>query len=251
MKSLIVGNWKMNPATLREAKLLFDASRKAADRAPHVSVVVAPPSIFIHDLKTRYKGKKIAFAAQHARAESGGAYTGDVSLAQYKDAGCSYVIIGHAERRALGETDEDTGKKTAAALALKLTPILCVGETKRGSGGEHFDVVRAQLRAGLLGVEPAQLGRVVIAYEPVWTIGKTEAMSPANMHEMAIFIRKSVVDAKGPSGMGIKILYGGSVDETSAPEMLRNGDVHGLLVGRASEEGAKFTALLQAIEYAA
>jgi triosephosphate isomerase len=251
MKSIVVANWKMNPASARDAKKLFEASRKAAERAPHAVLVVAPPAIFFRELKNSYKGKRVAFAAQHARAEAGGAYTGETSLAQYKDASASYVIIGHAERRAMGESDEDAGRKVATALALKMTPILCVGEKEREGSGAHFDTVRTQLRLGLVGVEPAQLSRTIITYEPLWTIGKTEAMRPRDMHEMAIFIRKTIVDLKGPKGMDIKILYGGSIDDTNAADMRMNGDVHGFLVGRASEDAVKLDALLQALEGAA
>src|ERR1700733_14184665 len=114
MKSLVVANWKMNPASWPDAKKLFEATKKAGEGAPHVGLVVAPPAIYLRDIKALYKGKKIAFAAQHARAETSGEYTGDVSLTQYKDAGASYVIVGHAERRGAGETNEDTGKKVAA-----------------------------------------------------------------------------------------------------------------------------------------
>ena len=174
---------------------------------------------------------------------------GEISLAQARDAGASYVIVGHAERRDMGETNDDTRKKVAAAFALKMTPILCVGERERTASGEHFNLVKEQLRAGCADVAPAQVGRVIVTYEPLWTIGGSKTMSPRDMHEMAIFIRKSVVDLKGESGMSIKILYGGSVDETNAGVMLRRGDVHGLLVGRASEDAAKFSALLQAIEH--
>jgi len=248
MKSLVVANWKMNPGTRREAKQLFAATKKAADSSPHVSVVVAPPSIFLRELKSAYSGKKIAFAAQDGRAEPTGAHTGEVSLAQSKDAGAQYAVIGHAERRAAGESDEEIGKRVAAALALKLTPIVCVGESKRDQSGSHFDVVRMQLRAALLSVEPPQLARCIIAYEPVWSIGAERAMNPRDMHEMAIFIRKTTVDFKGEGGMHVKILYGGSIDDTNAADMLKNGDVHGFLVGRASEEARKLEALLRAIE---
>ncbi len=250
MKCIVVANWKMNPATIRDAKKLFEATKKAADGAPHVTLIVAPPAIYFRELKTGYKGRRITFAAQNARVESGGAFTGEISLAQYKDAGASYVVIGHAERRGMGETDEDTGKKVSAALVQKITPILCVGETERGSGGEHFEVVRAQLRAGFFNVEPAHVGRVIVTYEPLWTIGKEVAMNPRDMHEMAIFIRKTIVDLKGQVGMNIKILYGGSVDGNNAPAMMKYGDVHGFLVGRASEDGIKLASLLEAIEEA-
>lgn len=259
MKSIIVGNWKMNPSTTREAKQLFDATKRAADGARHITVVVAPPSIFLRELKRRYKGRRILFAVQNARAEAGGAYTGEISLAQAKDAGASYVIIGHAERRGMGETNDDTRKKVAAALALKMTPILCVGEKERTQGGEHYALVKEQLRAGLADVQPSQLKQIFVVYEPLWTIGKDTAMSPRDMHEMAIFIRKSIVDlssrggsASGGKGhdaaMKIKILYGGSVDSTNVAAMRTDGDVHGFLVGRASISAAQVTSLLQALE---
>lgn len=251
MKSLVVANWKMNPETMRLAKRLFDATRKAADKASHFSVVVVPPILYVRELRAGYRGKRIAFGVQHASAEAGGAHTGDVSLMQCKDAGVHYVIIGHAERRAAGETDEMVGKKVAAALALKLTPIVCIGEQERSSGTvEYYDVVRRQLRTAFAGVESAQMMRCIVAYEPVWAIGKTEAMSPHAMHEMAIFIRKTLVDLKGQSAMQIRILYGGSIDEMNAPVMLEQGDVHGFLVGRASEDPVRVGALLQALERA-
>ena len=248
MKSIFVANWKMNPGTFKEAKKLFDATKKAAEASKSISIIVAPPTIFLRDLRAGYKGKRVAFAAQSAHAETGGAFTGELSLAQCKDVGATHVIVGHAERRAMGETNEETGKKVGAALALKMTPILCVGETARGAGGEHFDVVRAQLRAGFTAVEPTQTARVIIVYEPLWTIGKSSTMDPRDMHEMAIFIRKTIVDLKGTVGMNIKILYGGSIDDSNATNMLQGGDVIGFLVGRASINSARLTALLQTIE---
>lgn len=251
MKPIIIANWKMNPATWREAKQLFAATKRAVEQAPHVSVVVAPPAVFLRQLRQEYRGKRIMFAAQDARAEAGGAFTGGLSLAQCKDAGAHYVLVGHAERRALGETSEQTGAKVIAALALKLTPVLCVGETERTNDADYFDAVRRQLRAGLSGVESSQIGRVLIAYEPVWAIGKEAAMSPRDMHEMAIFIRKTLVDLKGVGAMQVRILYGGSIDETNASTMLHEGDVVGLLAGRVSEERARIGSLLQAIERSA
>jgi triosephosphate isomerase len=150
----------------------------------------------------------------------------------------------------VGETNDDTRKKVAAALSAGITPILCIGETKRGTDGEYFNIVKEQLRTGLADVVPAKLKNIVITYEPLWTIGADRAMSPHDMHEMAIFIRKTIVELKGESGMNIKILYGGSVDESNAGEMLRTGDVHGLLVGRASEDGDKFMSLMNALHNA-
>src|SRR3989338_7899251 len=131
MKSIVIANWKMNPPTMREAKRLFDATRKAAESAKSMTLVVAPPAIFLRELRARYKGKRIAFAIQSASAEGSGAYTGDISLLQAKDAGAQYVIVGHSEQRAKGESNETAGKVVVAALVSGLIPVLCVG----GRGG--------------------------------------------------------------------------------------------------------------------
>jgi triosephosphate isomerase len=247
MKALIVANWKMNPPSFREAKKLLEATKKAVEHAPGASVIIAPPALYLRDLVAAYHGKKIMFAAQNAHAEAGGAYTGEISMRQVKDSQASYVLIGHAERRAMGETNDDTRKKINAALAASLIPIFCIGEGKRTSGGEHFDFIRDQVRTGLADTLPAKVSRVIIAYEPVWAIGATTAMSPRDMHEMAIFIRKTIVDLHGAGGHSVKILYGGSIEENNAPLMLAHGDVDGLLVGRASADPERMTLLLTAI----
>ncbi len=248
MKAIVVANWKMNPATWRDAKKLFEAERKAAEGAKNSVVIIAPPAIYLRDLSSGYRGKKISFALQNAHAEAVGAHTGDISLAQGKDARASYVLIGHAERRELGETDDDVRKKVLAALALKMIPILCVGEKERTQSGAHFEVVRAQLRTTLAEVAPAALKNILVTYEPRWTIGKDTTMNPREMHEMSIFIRKCIVELSGDTGHSMKILYGGSVDEKNAVAMLQHGDVRGFLVGRASKNALEFAKLLQAID---
>lgn len=247
MKSILVANWKMNPQTWRDAKALFETTRKAGESARNVSIIVAPPSVFLRDLAFAYKGRKIVFAAQNARFEPDGAHTGDISMAQMKDSKASSVIIGHAERRALGETNEETRAKINEAFKQKLIPILCIGEHKRSGSGEHFLFVKEQLRSALQDVVPANITKVIIAYEPVWAIGATEAMSPRQMHEMAIFIRKTLVGSHGEKGLKMKIIYGGSIDETNAREMVAEGEVQGLLVGRASTEPEKITRLIKSL----
>lgn len=247
MKSIIIANWKMNPVTMREAKKLFESSRKAAEAAKNVSLIVAPPALFLRELSGSYKGKRVAFAVQNAHFESSGSFTGETSMTAARDAKASYVLIGHAERRAMGETNENVAKKVAAALAEKLTPVLCVGESARDAGGSHFNIVREQLRAALKSVPPARIGKLLIAYEPVWAIGAKKPMGADDMHEMAIFIRKMVVEQIGQQGMAVKILYGGSIDETNAADMLQKGDVVGLLVGRASTDARKLSALIESL----
>ncbi len=246
MKALVIANWKMNPVTFREAKILLEATKKAAEKA-RVSVVVAPPALFLRELISGSRGRRVAFAAQHAHFEAGGAHTGELSMQQVRDAKATYVLIGHAERRERGETNEDTKKKVAAALGAGLIPLLCVGETKRTASGEYFTLIAEQLRTAFADVSPSRLGKLVVIYEPLWTIGRDMAMNPRDMHEMAIFIRKTIVESYGEQGHSITILYGGSVDAASAPSMLKDGDVHGLLVGRASTNAEEFSNLLQAI----
>lgn len=247
MKYLIIANWKMNPVTYKEARKLLDSTRRATESAKKVALIVAPPSIYLRDLRDSYKGKRIAFAAQNAHFEKSGSFTGEISPAQIKDSKITHVILGHAERRAVGESDDLIKNKIIAALAGGLVPILCVGETKRNSDGDHYTFVRTQLTAALEDVPAAKVGGVVIAYEPVWAIGADKSMSPREMHEMAIFIRKMIVEMHGNVGMSMKILYGGAIDETNAAQMLTEGNVDGLLVGRASVEPARFKALIETV----
>lgn len=237
----------MNPASFREAKKLFGATKKAAEKYQAVSVVVAPPAVFLRDLRTAYKGKRLAFGAQNASYEQSGAHTGELSLAQLKDAGASLLIVGHGERRAMGETDDDARKKIDAALAMKLTPVLCVGERTRDSESAHFDVVREQLRKGFAGVKPEDLKRLYVMYEPLWAVGTGKPVAPRDMHEMEIFIRKTVVDMKGSLGMSLRILYGGSVTADNARAMLDEAGVAGFIVGGGSLDPKAFTLLLQTI----
>lgn len=247
MKSIVVANWKMNPTTFKDAKKLLDVTKKAAEAAKGVSVIVAPPSIYLRELRSIYKGKRLAFAAQNAHFEKSGSFTGDISLLHVRDSKVTHILIGHAERRAQGETNEDVKKKLLFALDLKMTPVLCVGETKRTQEGEHYTFVRSQLTSVLREVAPAKVPQILIAYEPVWAIGKDKPMNPREMHEMAIFIRKVIVEMHGQGAMNMKILYGGAIDETNAGLMLREGDVNGLLVGRASADPVRFPALLEAV----
>lgn len=246
-KVLVVANWKMNPATFKEAKKLLEATRKSLSKVKSVSLVVAPPAVYLLPLAKESRGNKVAFAAQNAYFEKSGAHTGEISMGQVKDAGASHCLIGHSEVRARGETNDDARKKVAAALAAKLTPILCVGESVRTSTGDHFHVVAEQLKTALADTTTSTISKVVIAYEPVWAIGGEETMSPTDMHTMAIFIRKTLFDMRGSAGQNAKILYGGSVNEENTHSMIKNGDVEGVLVGHVSVEQDRFSALLESL----
>ncbi len=246
MKSLVVANWKMYPKTAADAKKLFGASRRCVEPHKNVSLVIAPPALFVTNLAKGYRGK-IAFAAQSARAEDEGAFTGSHSLVQLREARCTHALVGHAERRAAGETDAEIAQQVARALELEMTPILCVGERARTTDGGHFATVRDQLRTALTGLKPGAVKKLIIAYEPVWAIGAPVPMAPRDMHEMSIFIRKSLVAMLGEGAMDVRILYGGAVDETNVANMMRDGDVHGLLVGRASVDPIKFAKVIHTL----
>ena len=244
-KPLVVANWKMNPPTGREAKKLFEATKKAAAKA-HISLVVAPPSLYLREL-AKGRRSRITCAAQNAHFDASGAHTGEISMAQAKDAGAVYVLIGHSEVRAEGETNEETRAKVPSALAVKLKPILCVGEKIRMPSGGHFSFIADQLKSGFANVSATRISEVIVAYEPVWAIGGEHTMSPRDMHEMAIFIRKTIVELHGQKGLTVRILYGGSANEENSKAMLEEGDVDGLLVGHVSVDASRFAALLRAL----
>lgn len=250
MKALIVANWKMNPMSIIQAKALLSATKKEVVRTKGIEVVIAPPSIFLRELAARATKGRVSFGAQNVHFETAGSHTGEISIPQVKEAKATYLIVGHAERRARGETNEDTQKKIAATLAAQLTPILCVGESSREANADYYGFVKEQLLVALNDIPEKKLSKVIIAYEPIWAIGGMTSMKPRDMHEMSIFIRKALVERFGEVGHSIKVLYGGSVDPENAVDMLKNGDVKGLLVGRVSTVVESMTALLRAIDTA-
>ena len=249
MTVTLILNWKMHPASEKEAKLLFTATKALADKRKDLHLIVAPPSVFLANLRRGYTGKKVFFASQSGRAEMTGAHTGSVSLSQLSNAGARYAIIGHAERRAEGETNEDTRAQVSSAYTLGMIPVLCVGERERSPDNTHLTYVREQLRIGFADIPQTKISSMIIAYEPVWAIGATHSMEARQMHEMAVFIRKTLNELYGPRAMNASVLYGGSIDEHSAADMIALGDVRGLLVGRASVDVSKLTALIESIPH--
>ncbi|PIT91165.1 triose-phosphate isomerase [Candidatus Kaiserbacteria bacterium CG10_big_fil_rev_8_21_14_0_10_49_17] len=249
-KKLIVGNWKMHPATLADAKKLFDAVKRKVTGVRNAEVAIAPPALFLGVLTERYKGKTIAFCGQDAFFEQEGAYTGEVSPEQLKSVGVRYCIIGHSERRALGEGDETVNRKLRSVMARGLTPILCVGESERDDDGAYLSFVSAQIRRGLVDVPLAEVKNIIIAYEPVWAIGKSaeSAMKPRDMHEMKLYIYKLLVERYGESvAKRVRILYGGSVEGSNASAILTESAVDGFLVGHASLSAESFAQIARSI----
>lgn len=247
---LIVGNWKMYPKTFVEAKGIFAALKAAAKKTKHVKVVICPPHLFVYPLIAAL-GKSllnISIGAQNSFWEDEGARTGETSPKTLSSLGATHVILGHSERRALGETDAMIAQKSIQAVKNKLTVIVCVGEHSRDDAGAYFAEVREQLRLSLAGFSKTESKRLVIAYEPIWAIGAkaVRPATPADFHEMSILIRRHLVEQFGKAaGFKVPILYGGSVDERNALGFLRDAGADGLLVGRASLDVEKFGMIIQ------
>ena len=246
-KKLIIANWKMNPPSMAEARLLFAKTKQTGSRLEKVETVICPPfpylGAFAHGDTTRVcLGAQDVFWANSAPA------TREVSPEMLKDIGVSYCIVGHSERRALGETDEVVSKKAKAVLAEGLTPIICVGEKERDAEARYFDILKNQLKGSLAGIKRVQLRELVIAYEPLWAIGKSarDAMKPQDIRETSIFIRKVLTDLyDAETAQQPALLYGGSAEPENTAAILSEGGVSGLLVGHASLDAEGFSEMLK------
>ena len=251
-KKIIIGNWKMNPLVLKEAEKLFSLVAKGIYGVKKTEIVICPPFLYIEKLKKI--SKKISLGAQNAFIGDVGAFTGEVSVEMLYEIGARYVILGHSERREMpvrlggGETNEIINKKIKSALVAGLIPILCVGESSRDENHGYFNFVKNQLEECLNGVSKNSIAKIIIAYEPIWAISSTpdrRDATPDDCREMVIFIRKILSDKFGKDAIGMRIMYGGSVNEKDAENFLKNGSVEGLLVGRASLDPKKFVEIVK------
>lgn len=240
-KKLLVGNWKMNPETLDEARHIASVIRRGMKKVSNVNVIICPPFPFLAVL--RPKDKNVFLGAQDVFWERAGSYTGEVGLPMLDDVGARSVIIGHSERRAQGETDEMINKKVKVALVGGMGVILCIGEKERDANGHFLATIKQQLVSALLKVDKKNASNLIVAYEPIWAIGKSdrEAMKGDSIHEMNIYIKKILSEIFGQDiGRAIPVLYGGSVTPANAEDIVKNGRVDGLLVGRQSLKPAEF-----------
>jgi triosephosphate isomerase len=235
-KPLVAGNWKMNK-TVEQARLLVAELLPGMQAVANVERVICPPYPALVALSNMLSGTEIGLGAQNLHWEASGAYTGEVSPAMVKEF-CQYVIIGHSERRTyFGETDATVNKKTKAALAIGLIPIVCVGETlAENKAGQTAEVVTRQVKEGLVGIPADQAARIVIAYEPVWAIGTGLAATGDGANAViADFIRAPMTEMFGAEvAQGTRVLYGGSVTGANAAEFFGQPDIDGALVGGAS-----------------
>ncbi len=250
LKKTVIGNWKMNPVTIKEAKSWFAKAVKLTPAIKQATVVICPPSIYLPILKD--SSKKIILGGQNIFWGDTGAFTGEISGEMLYGNGARYVILGHSERRALGENNELINKKVKSALASGLVPILCVGELERREGHTYFDEVKMELGACLKGISKDSIAKVIIAYEPVWAISSTKDRrdaTPDDIREMIMFIRKTVSDIYSPElAHKTRVVYGGSVNTRDANDFINNTGADGFLVGKASLDPEKFFEIVKICE---
>lgn len=246
---LIVANWKAYVVDFAKAKKLFSVSKRLA-QSMDSHIVLAPPAPYLGALALT-NTSKVAFSAQDVSVSDGGAATGEVTAATYAAAGASYAIIGHSERRARGDTNSIVAEKLAHSLSHGLTPILCVGERERDSEGKYLAFVREEITLALSALTLKDRMKIIIAYEPVWAIGKsaTFAIEPNDLSEMVLYIRKVLADLLPVKhSLRCRILYGGSVEPENIRALAGGSGIDGYLVGHASADTAMFPLLVKKLE---
>jgi triosephosphate isomerase (TIM) len=245
MTKLAAGNWKMNGLKTDGLALAADLAARAAREPLGCEILLCPPATLLHPVASVLAGSTVGLGAQNCHAEPSGAHTGEISARMLKDAGCTYVILGHSERRAeQGESDAVVRAKVAAAKKAGLVAIVCIGETlQERDRGETLAVVARQLHGSL----PEGLGaaELAIAYEPVWAIGTGRTPTTAQVAEVHAHIRKTLA-TRVADPAAVRILYGGSVKPNNATELMHVADVDGALVGGASLIAADFWAIASA-----
>jgi triosephosphate isomerase len=248
-KKLIVGNWKMNPTSLEEAKRIYRSVNNISKKLSSTDVVICPPFVYIKSFLSKNSTSLISIGAQNIFTEEQGSFTGEISPLMLKNLGVTHVIVGHSERRARGETDEMVARKVQLVIDSGMNPIMCVGEKERDANGDYLHIVRDQIKNSLNKVSKKDINRLIVAYEPIWAVGAKEAMSPKDLHEMSLFVKKVLSDIYGhDEAMSTKILYGGDANFRNAADLITVGQVNGLLLGRASINSAGFVELLKTVD---
>lgn len=246
-KKIVAGNWKMNTLLNDGMELAKSVEKLEKEKLSDALVIIAPP--FTHLSKVRQLIENVKLSAQDCASEPSGAYTGEVSPEMLVSSGVEYVIIGHSERRAYyNEDNELLNKKVKLALSAGLKPIYCCGEVlEERETGKLFDVVKEQLKVGLKDLTTDEISQVIIAYEPVWAIGTGVVASPDQAQEMHKFIRDLLVELfDGQVAEEMSILYGGSCKPSNAEVLFANPDVDGGLIGGASLNAEDFIAIVNA-----
>jgi len=246
-KTVIAGNWKMNK-TPSETKDFMNEFKGILPKGRWCDIALCVPAVCIPAAVRAMRDTRVGIGAENCNANASGAYTGEIATNMLVDAGCKYVIIGHSERRAMGETDADVNAKVLAALEAGLTPIMCCGESlEQREADITNEWIAMQIKLGLQGVPEDKIRKVVIAYEPIWAIGTGRTATPEQAQEVCEGIRAVVRKLySSKNARAISILYGGSMNEKNAYELLAKPDIDGGLIGGASLVPEKFVQIIEA-----
>ena len=246
-KTVIAGNWKMNK-TPSQTKEFMTQLKAIMPKGRWCDVALCVPAVCIPAAVRAMRETRVGIGAENCNANPSGAYTGEIATDMLVDAGCKYVIIGHSERRAMGETDADVNAKVLAALDAGLIPIMCCGETlEQREAGITNEWITMQIKLGLQGVSEEKIRKVIIAYEPIWAIGTGRTATPEQAEEVCESIRAVVRKLySSKNARAISILYGGSMNEKNAYELLAQPDIDGGLIGGASLVPEKFVQIIEA-----
>jgi triosephosphate isomerase len=244
---IIAGNWKLNK-TSREAIQLVEELKREVSTVTGVDIVVCPTFTSLESVSEAVTETNIALGAQNLYWADSGAFTGEISAPMLKDFGVQYVIVGHSERRQyFGETNETVNKRIRAALAHGLIPIVCVGENlAEREANKTFDVIQHHCEGSLKGLSVEEMGKIVLAYEPVWAIGTGKTATPEQAQEVHAFIRQLLVKLFGAEvASSVRIQYGGSVTPENIVSLIAKPDIDGALVGGASLKAPLFAAIIK------
>lgn len=237
----------MNPNSAAEALKLVDGITKKYKAQESVKVAIAPPALYINEVTKKIGKKSISVAAQNLSTEIMGAFTGEHSALQLRDAKVEYVIIGHSERRAMGETDVQIQKKVQSALKNKITPVVCVGEKERDAHGAFYSFIEAQVKSLGAILSATDIKKIVIAYEPIWAIGTGMTATTADVKEMQLFLFTTLTKLYDKAtATKVTLLYGGSVKADNAAVLHEQGGMNGFLVGGASLKAEDFLNIINA-----
>ncbi len=246
-KTVIAANWKMNK-TPTETRAFGMELRRILPRGRWCEIVLCMPAVCIPAGVKAMRDTRVNIGAENMHAETFGAYTGEISAPMLVDAGVKYVILGHSERRAMGETDSQINQKVITALSAGLMPILCVGESlEQRKNGVTFEHISMQLKQAVAGVQPELLRRIVVAYEPIWAIGTGLTATPEEAEEVCQHIRTVIRKlSSAKTARATSILYGGSMNDENAGNLLAQPDIDGGLIGGASLDPEKFVRIINA-----
>ena len=246
-KTVIAGNWKMNK-TPTETKAFMTEFKTIMPKGRWCDVALCVPAVCIPAAVRAMRETRVGIGAENCNANASGAYTGEIAANMLSDAGCKYVILGHSERRAMGETNQDVNAKVHAALENGLTPIMCVGETlEQRETGITTEWITMQIKAGLQNVGEDKIRKMIIAYEPIWAIGTGKTATPEQAEEVCENIRAVIRKLYGAKiARAISFLYGGSMNAKNAQELLAQPDIDGGLIGGAALKPEQFVDIINA-----